>query len=139
MWNGNATVSCLFQPLKRKQLIKVAWITLQLILKLTLIFFIFNWRWKNNKEAIIKNSREDFPTYRNIMVLSSFVGGSNVSKVLNNLLSVFSLPGTRFASAKHLSIYLKIDFSTACQFFDNDNPQLFHLWLRLHNRTSVTT
>lgn len=40
-------------------------------------------------------------TYRNIMVLSSFVRRSNVGKVLNDFLGIFCLPGTRFTPKRN--------------------------------------
>lgn len=46
------------------------------------------------------------------MVLSSFVGGSNMSKVLNNLLGVLGLPSTRFTSAKQGRHFLQNSTST---------------------------
>lgn len=51
------------------------------------------------------------------MVLSSFMGGSNMSKVLNNLLGVLSLPSTRFTSAKQGRHFLQNLSSTGQQAF----------------------
>lgn len=72
-------------------------------------------RWLFAKRAI--NKWENSPTYRNIMVLSSFMGGSNMSKVLNNFLSVLSLPGTRFTSAKQGRHFPQNSSSTTQQSF----------------------
>lgn len=51
------------------------------------------------------------------MVLSSLMGGSNMSKVLNDFLGVLSLPGTRFTSAKQGKHFLQNSSSITQQSF----------------------